>query len=105
MSAKEGRRRALLLLGMHRSGTSATARVVNLLGADLGDNLVTPGSDNPDGFWEHAEAVRINDALLEGLGRTWYDMREMPQGWQEAEAAQVALGQIQTLIRRDFQPD
>jgi hypothetical protein len=105
MSAKEGRSRALLLLGMHRSGTSATARVVNLLGADLGDNLVTPGSDNPDGFWEHAEAVRINDALLEGLGRTWYDMREMPQGWQEAEAAQVALGQIQTLIRRDFQPD
>jgi len=105
MSAKEGRRRALLLLGMHRSGTSATARVVNLLGADLGDNLVTPGSDNPDGFWEHAEAVRINDALLEGLGRTWYDMREMPQGWQETEAAQVALGQIETLIWRDFQPD
>lgn len=91
------------MLGMHRSGTSATARVVNLLGADLGDNLVTPGSDNPDGFWEHAEAVRINDALLEGLGRTWYDMREMPPRWRETEAAQVAFGQIQALVRRDFQ--
>jgi Uncharacterized protein conserved in bacteria len=91
--------RVLLVLGMHRSGTSATTRVVNLLGANLGNNLVQPGPDNPDGFWEHAEAVRINDALLEGLGRTWYDMREMPRGWQDTEAAVLALGQIKALIR------
>jgi glycosyltransferase involved in cell wall biosynthesis len=105
MIAHADRRRVLLVLGMHRSGTSATTRVVNLLGATLGDNLVKPGPDNPDGFWEHAEAVRINDMLLEGLGRTWYDMREMPKDWLDMPAADDALGQIEALIRKDFQPD
>ena len=105
MIVRADQRRVLLVLGMHRSGTSATARVVNLLGANLGDSLVKPSSDNPDGFWEHADAVRINDVLLEGLGRTWYDMREMPKSWLDTPAAGEALGQIEALIRRDFQPD
>lgn len=104
MTTRPEQSRILLVLGMHRSGTSAAARVVNLLGAHLGDNLIEPGPDNPDGFWEHAEAVRINDTLLEGLGRTWYDMREMPQDWQSTEAAGEALACIETLIRQDFQP-
>lgn len=94
--------RALLVLGMHRSGTSAMTRVLNLLGLELGHNLVTPASDNPDGFWEHAEAVEINEQLLEKLGRTWYDMREMPVSWMESEAAEQALARIDSLIQREF---
>ena len=104
MNVKHTTKKALLVLGMHRSGTSATARVLNLLGAHLGSELVEPGADNPDGFWEHAEAVRINDDLLHALGRTWYDMREMEPGWQDTEAAGMALGRIDDLIRRDFLP-
>ena len=103
MTTSQLRRRALLVLGMHRSGTSATTRVANLLGADLGSDLVQPGPDNPDGFWEHAEAVRINDALLEALGRTWYDMRDMPSGWQGTDAAVKALARIEALVQNDFQ--
>jgi len=102
MKAGQDQSRVLLVLGMHRSGTSAATRVLNLLGASLGDNLVEPGPDNPDGFWEHAEAVRINDDLLEGLGRTWYDMREMPQDWQHTEAAEQAFARIQVLVQQDF---
>lgn len=104
MNVKHTTKKALLVLGMHRSGTSATARVLNLLGAHLGSDMVEPGADNPDGFWEHAEAVRINDELLHALGRTWYDMREMQPGWQDTEAAQVALGRIDELVARDFLP-
>jgi hypothetical protein len=87
---------------MHRSGTSAAARVANLLGADLGDHLIAPASDNPDGFWEHADAVKINEDLLEGLGRTWYDMREMPHGWMETKAAKDAFERIKALVKGDF---
>jgi hypothetical protein len=100
--AKEQKRRALLVLGMHRSGTSAATRVLNLLGAELGDHLIEPGSDNPAGFWENAEAVRINEDLLRGLGRTWYDMREMPDGWMESEAAKTALERANGLVEREF---
>jgi glycosyltransferase involved in cell wall biosynthesis len=94
--------RVLLILGMHRSGTSAATRVANLLGAELGNTLVHPGADNPEGFWEHAEVVAINDELLQGLGRTWYDMRNMPDGWCGAAPAQSALQRIRRLIQRDF---
>lgn len=103
MTTSQAPRRILLVMGMHRSGTSATTRVVNLLGAELGDNLVQPGPDNRDGFWEHAEAVRINEALLEDLGRTWYDMREMPSDWQESDAAVKAVAQIEALVSSEFQ--
>lgn len=95
-------RRALLVLGIHRSGTSVAARIVNLLGAELGDELVPPGPDNPCGFWEHVEAVRINDDLLHGLGRTWYDMRDMPDGWTDSPPARSAVQRIGGLIERDF---
>lgn len=95
-------RRAVLILGMHRSGTSAATRVINLLGAELGSDLVPPGPDNRDGFWEHAEAVRINDELLHGLGRTWYDMREMPAGWVDSPHAKSAARRIGELIEREF---
>ncbi len=94
--------RALLILGMHRSGTSAAARVVNLLGAELGQDLVPAGPDNPEGFWEHAEAVGINDAILQGLGRTWYDMRDMPDGWMDSPCAKVAEQRIGALIEHEF---
>ena len=100
-SASTGRR-ALLILGMHRSGTSAVTRVVNMLGADIGDNLIPPGDDNPTGFWEHAEVVQINEELLKGLGRTWYDMRDMSQGWLDSAAGRKAFEKAVQLIRRDF---
>ncbi|GLQ49264.1 glycoside hydrolase family 99-like domain-containing protein [Dyella flava] len=100
--AQDQPRKVLFVLGMHRSGTSAATRVVNLLGAELGSNLVTPGPDNPDGFWEHADAVSINEDLLSGLGRTWYDMREMPKGWLQHKAAEQALSRMTALIQADF---
>ena len=101
-ATQNGRPRALLILGMHRSGTSATTRVVNLLGAELGSNLISPGPDNPDGFWEHADVVAINEELLGALGRTWYDMREMPDNWLNSPAAMQARDKILELIAREF---
>ncbi|WP_157956440.1 hypothetical protein [Dyella sp. C11] len=93
---------AILVLGMHRSGTSATTRVLNLLGADLGSNLLEAQADNAKGFWEHAEAVEIHEELLAALGRTWHDVREMPDGWLEQPASYAAIDKIVHLIRGDF---
>lgn len=102
MSTERQRPRVILVMGTHRSGTSAVTRVVNLLGAELGGALVPPGFDNPKGFWELAAAVKVNDDLLQGLGRTWYDMREMPADWLDSSAAQEARAQIARVIREDF---
>lgn len=94
--------RAILVLGMHRSGTSAAMRVINLLGANLGNELLPPAADNPLGFWEHRGVVSIHDELLAALGRSWHDLRALPDGWLASEAAAVARKQLVDLLQREF---
>lgn len=68
-------RTCLLVLGMHRSGTSALTRVLNLLGAALPKTVIAPDGSNPLGYWEPARLVAINDAMLEEAGSHWDDPR------------------------------
>lgn len=97
------RNSAVLILGMHRSGTSAMTRILNLLGAELGSRLMPAASgNNESGFWENQTAVDINEALLTGLGRNWHDIREMPVGWLDSEAARRARAAIRRLIDEEF---
>lgn len=93
---------ALLVLGMHRSGTSALTRVLNLLGVELGDRLMEAGPDNPLGFWEHADVVAVHEALLAALERSWDDPRPLSDGWLDSRAAREAHEALIAIVRRDF---
>ena len=97
-----GRRIGVLVLGMHRSGTSALTRVLNLHGLALGPELMPAAADNPTGFWEHTGAVAIHERLLAALGMDWADPRPLPEDWQSTPAAREALAAIGALIDRDF---
>jgi GT2 family glycosyltransferase len=99
---KTAARRAIMVLGMHRSGTSAITRVLNLLGVELGSRLMPPAPDNPTGFWEHLDAVEIHDRLLGDLGRSWDDFRPLPAGWLHCAATQNAQQQILQLVQSEF---
>ena len=94
--------RCLLILGMHRSGTSALTRCLNLLGMDVGSNLLAPNQVNARGFWEHADAVRINDGLLQSFGLQWHSLDPLPVGWLQSESANQARAEILALVERDF---
>ena len=93
---------ALLVLGMHRSGTSALTRVLNLLGVALGEDLMPSGPDNPLGFWEHQGIVSVHETLLVALDRRWDDPRPMPDGWLDSAAARDAGEAITAIVQRDF---
>lgn len=93
---------AILVMGMHRSGTSAVTRMLNLLGVDLGSRLIAPGEDNPLGFWEHAEAVAQHERLLASFGMTWDDPQPLPEGWLESDAAKDAVAGIRAIADSDF---
>lgn len=57
--------RALVLTGMHRSGTSLVAGLLNRAGVSLGNTFIPPkANDNPRGFFEDAEFVEFHQALL-----------------------------------------
>jgi len=74
--------------GMHRSGTSASARVLNLAGVSLGGDgaLMAPGADNERGFWESAAVSRFNDRLLASLGGAWDRPPVLAPGWEDDPA-------------------
>lgn len=68
-----GEKRAVLVLGMHRSGTSAVAGAVHLLGAEPPKHLIPAAADNPSGFFEAATVLGVNDWILKAGGSTWFD--------------------------------
>ena len=59
-------RGTVCIAGMHRSGTSLVARLLNLTGVYLGpeERMIPPKPDNPTGFWENLDFVHLNDQIL-----------------------------------------
>ncbi|MFN3326825.1 MAG: hypothetical protein ACK5AZ_25310 [Bryobacteraceae bacterium] len=92
----------LIVLGMHRSGTSALAGALSVLGANLGRRLLEPAQDNRLGYFEHAQAVSINERLLAGLGLDWADWRAMPEDWLTHPLAQRMRRVVRRLLAREF---
>ncbi len=64
-------KRALVVLGMHRSGTSALSRTLSFLKFSQATDLMPPRDDNPKGFWEPMGVVRLNERILFELGSGW----------------------------------
>lgn len=63
----------LLVLGMHRSGTSVLARMLNLMGAYFGPEGSSTGAnaENPKGFWERRDIRNLNDQVLHAMKCDW----------------------------------
>jgi GT2 family glycosyltransferase len=93
---------AVLVLGMHRSGTSALARALNLMGVQLGDDLLPPAPDNEQGFWEHRRTQFIHDRVYEALGRDWTNVSPLPERWWERADVQPYRDDLRAELRRDF---
>ncbi|SJZ89736.1 sulfotransferase family protein [Novilysobacter spongiicola] len=63
----------LIILGMHRSGTSMQTRLLNLAGAYFGPEGANTGAseENPRGFWERRDVRALNDRVLHAAGCDW----------------------------------
>jgi hypothetical protein len=72
-AAMTEQRVALLVLGMHRSGTSALGGVLVKLGATSPRTLLPPRQANPRGFWESAKLMKLHDRVLSAAGSAWHD--------------------------------
>jgi O-antigen biosynthesis protein len=62
----------ILVLGMHRAGTSSVTRGLQAAGVALGDNLIAGNEGNPTGYWEDLDFNEFNAELLRALGRDWH---------------------------------
>ena len=94
----------ILVLGMHRSGTSAFTRLINMMGADMGPaHLIgEPAADNEKGFWERTDVSQLNDRLLAGFDCTWDEIAGFTQEQLAERLTDELRQQLQRII---FQMD
>ena len=64
-------RKAIFVLGMHRSGTSAVTAALKALGVELGHEDGFVSKDNLKGYFEDVDVVTLNDRILRHLGYSW----------------------------------
>lgn len=78
MTSILGKKQIVVVLGAHRSGTSAIVRGLRVLSVDLGTNLLGPvPSENAKGFWEDIDIETFNKSLLAKLDTDWHRLAEL----------------------------
>jgi len=70
----------IVVLGMHRSGTSATTRALETMGANLGDRLMPSQHDNPKGYFEDLDINALNVELMYSAGVDWHALPSLDLG-------------------------
>lgn len=107
-----GQRTGVLILGMHRSGTSALSRVLNLLGCDLPKTLLPSNETNKAGHWESTIVWRLNERILASAGSHWSNWLEFDPSWlvsskaeefrkEAVEALQYEYGTSRLFVLKD----
>ena len=89
---EQSNKTVVLVLGMHRSGTSSAAGTLVRLGVAAPRHLVAPNPGNERGFFESQVVVDVNDAILAAGRSDWKDWRKFdPERIEvvEAEALRV----------------
>lgn len=100
---KRARRRALVVVGMHRSGTSAITRVLSLLGADLPHHVVAAAPDNALGFWESKALMKLHNEVLAAAGSSWHDVVPIPADWFNSDAARESEERLAELVAEEYE--
>ena len=85
----DAKRQAIVVLGMHRSGTSGLTGCLHLLGCAAPRSQIPIATDNPKGFFESRPIVHHNDELLATLGLDWKDWRPVPTEFFSGEAVNL----------------
>ncbi len=68
-------KRLIVVLGMHRSGTSAVTRGLQVMGVELGDRLIPPiEGNNSKGFWEDPDLNTLDVEMLAALDSDWFHL-------------------------------
>ena len=95
---------AIIVAGMHRSGTSALTRVLSIAGCHLPSTLIRPERypGNSTGFWESQSIVDLNQEILASAGSSWDDWRPFAQDWHMSPTANEFRERARELIQQEF---
>ncbi len=99
----EKKGQVLVIVGMHRSGTSASTGALRCLGVNLGEKLYQGHQGiNDKGYFEHAGIADTNDEVLAALGSSWDDPLLRPNDWWKRDDLALYVRKVRKLIQQDF---
>jgi len=96
------KRVCILVLGMHRSGTSAVVRMLNYLGCDLPRTVMGANLTNETGHWESIPICRLDDRILASAGSDWDDWLELNPGWLESPKREEFRDEALGVLEEEF---
>ena len=91
-------RAAILVLGMHRSGTSALTWLLGRLGAAVPSDAIEASGDNARGYWESQALVKADDQLLRVVRSSWFDPRPLDFSRLSADGLRSRKNRIREAI-------
>lgn len=89
----------LLVLGMHRSGTSAVTGLLDQLGIPVSGELLGAESYNEKGLFENKAVNLFHERLLAHLGSRWDDPMPVSNQFVETHAGQAFVAELADIIR------
>ena len=92
----------ILVLGMHRSGTSAVAGTLTKLGASAPKNLMPADRYNTRGHFKSTKLADFHDELLTSAGSTWTDWRAFNSSWPSSPLAAPFKQRAHELYESEF---
>ena len=95
-------KRAIVIIGSHRSGTSVLAHALSRLGWQLPRTMIPSGPGNAAGHFESLPVMRFNERLLRVFDRNWLDPKPLPAGWFDTETARQAVTAAAIIIEQEF---
>ena len=96
------KRQIIFVLGMHRSGTSAVAGILNKLGVSLGSRLMEANEYNEKGYFENSYVVDINNEILETLDSSWDDLFWDEEDWWKRPQLSIHREKVIDIIEKEF---
>jgi hypothetical protein len=104
--ASSAKRQAILVLGMHRSGTSAVTGAISTLGVSLPKKtLMGEHECNLRGLFEAFSVAVAHDELLASAGSHWHDWRQLDEQWFHSPKAEPHRRDIREVLVNEFDDD
>jgi hypothetical protein len=84
---------AVIITGMHRSGTSLVSSLLQQTGVHVGERLIAANEANPRGYFEDVDFYEFHEGLLHARGQTYLylepDFSFEPTAAESARAAEL----------------
>jgi hypothetical protein len=93
---------AVLIAGMHRSGTSALSGVLTKLGVAAPEDLLPADAHNERGYFEAKRIVGFHDRLLARLGSAWNDPLPLSYDWVRSPVGEAAAEELAAVLDEEF---